>query len=133
VTSYDRSTAFFKPIGDDNDNVDTNSCGGGAPVIRTTPGGGRGRGRGSATSPSSASGAAAGLPTVSFSIATTREKAKGEALLPVSPRGVENDLLSALAEEARKDKERMGAINEFILSEREYVRDLEAINAVRPH
>jgi hypothetical protein len=43
----------------------------------------------------------------------------------------EDALLAALHEEALKDRERMKLINELILSERDYVQDLEAINSVR--
>jgi len=73
---------------------------------------------------SSSSPSAASSPVSFWSTTSTATSTK-------SASGVtEDDLLTSLHEEARKDRERMKLINELILSEREYVQDLEAINSV---
>lgn len=72
---------------------------------------------------SSSSPSAASSPVSFWSTASAATSTKSAGVS-------EDDLLTSLHEEARKDRERMKLINELILSEREYVQDLEAINSL---
>lgn len=73
---------------------------------------------------SSSSPSAASSPVSFWSTTSTATSTKSASSV------TEDDLLTSLHEEARKDRVRMKLINELILSEREYVQDLEAINSL---